>query len=204
MSDSVWPHRRQPTSFRRSWDSPGKNTGVGCHFSYCIHSNVYSPHFTKTHPKPINDLPSLNSIKWSLVNRRIPWKHRYDHVSSDWLLPSPVLRLPALMKYLHIDVLGFLPLVYTCPFIPPHNKVPSVQHSSRPVLSCICHGPSTFAHTTPLLNALPFLSQQGYLMAHSAVAFIATSGLYGFLGYWGNLFSWLVCTLHEAMRNMFL
>ena len=26
------PHRRQPTRFPRPWDSPGKNTGVGCHF----------------------------------------------------------------------------------------------------------------------------------------------------------------------------
>ena len=26
------PHRRQPTRLRRPWDSPGKNTGVGCHF----------------------------------------------------------------------------------------------------------------------------------------------------------------------------
>ena len=32
MSDSVWPHRWQPTSLPRPWDSPGKNTGVGCHF----------------------------------------------------------------------------------------------------------------------------------------------------------------------------
>ena len=32
MSDSVQPHRRQPTRFPRPWDSPGKNTGVGCHF----------------------------------------------------------------------------------------------------------------------------------------------------------------------------
>ena len=28
----MWPHRRQPTSLPRPWDSPGKNTGVGCHF----------------------------------------------------------------------------------------------------------------------------------------------------------------------------
>ena len=26
------PHRWQPTRLRRPWDSPGKNTGVGCHF----------------------------------------------------------------------------------------------------------------------------------------------------------------------------
>ena len=32
MSDSVQPHRRQPTRPCRPWDSPGKNTGVGCHF----------------------------------------------------------------------------------------------------------------------------------------------------------------------------
>ena len=32
MSDSVRPHRRQPTRLPRPWDSPGKNIGVGCHF----------------------------------------------------------------------------------------------------------------------------------------------------------------------------
>ena len=31
MSDSVRPHRRQPNRLPRPWDSPGKNTGVGCH-----------------------------------------------------------------------------------------------------------------------------------------------------------------------------
>ena len=28
----VWPHRRQPTRLPHPCDSPGKNTGVGCHF----------------------------------------------------------------------------------------------------------------------------------------------------------------------------
>ena len=32
MSDSVQPHRRQPMRFPRPWDSPGKDTGVDCHF----------------------------------------------------------------------------------------------------------------------------------------------------------------------------
>ena len=32
MSNSVWPHRWQPSRLPRPWDSPGKNTGVGCHF----------------------------------------------------------------------------------------------------------------------------------------------------------------------------
>ena len=32
MSNSVQPHRQQPTRLPSLWDSPGKNTGVGCHF----------------------------------------------------------------------------------------------------------------------------------------------------------------------------
>ena len=32
MSPHVWPHRQQPARLPRPWDSPGKNTGVGCHF----------------------------------------------------------------------------------------------------------------------------------------------------------------------------
>ena len=32
VSDPVQPHRWQPTRLPRPWDSPGKNTGVGCHF----------------------------------------------------------------------------------------------------------------------------------------------------------------------------
>ena len=31
MSDSVQPHGLQPSRLLRPWDSPGKNTGVGCH-----------------------------------------------------------------------------------------------------------------------------------------------------------------------------
>ena len=29
---TLQPHRQQPTKLPRPWDSPGKNTGVGCHF----------------------------------------------------------------------------------------------------------------------------------------------------------------------------
>ena len=32
MSNPVRPHRQQPTRLPRPWDSPGKNTGVGCRF----------------------------------------------------------------------------------------------------------------------------------------------------------------------------
>ena len=32
MSDSVRPRRREPTRLPHPWDSPSKNTAVGCHF----------------------------------------------------------------------------------------------------------------------------------------------------------------------------
>ena len=32
VSDSLQPHRRQPTRPLHPWDSPGKHIGVGCHF----------------------------------------------------------------------------------------------------------------------------------------------------------------------------
>ena len=32
MSNSVRPHRQQPTRLHCPWESPGKNAGVGCHF----------------------------------------------------------------------------------------------------------------------------------------------------------------------------
>ena len=32
MSDSLWPHRWQPTRLPCPWDSPGKNIGGCCHF----------------------------------------------------------------------------------------------------------------------------------------------------------------------------
>ena len=42
MSDSMRPHRRQPTRCPCPWDSPGKNTGVGCHCLLQIVASVQS------------------------------------------------------------------------------------------------------------------------------------------------------------------
>ena len=40
VSDSVRPHRPQPTRLPQPWDSPGKSTGVGFHCLLC--GNVLS------------------------------------------------------------------------------------------------------------------------------------------------------------------
>ena len=38
---SMQPHRRQPTRLPHPWESPGKNTGVGCRFSDFIAEHFY-------------------------------------------------------------------------------------------------------------------------------------------------------------------
>ena len=74
MSDSVWPHRRQPTRLPHPWDSPGKNTGAGCHFllqcmkvksekwSHSVMSDSQRPHgLQPTRPLRPWDSPGKNT-----------------------------------------------------------------------------------------------------------------------------------------------
>ena len=60
MSDSVQPHRWPPTRLPRPWDSPGKNTGVGCHFLLqCMK--------VRSEKEVAQSCPTLNDLMdWSL------------------------------------------------------------------------------------------------------------------------------------------
>ena len=60
MSNSVRPHRRQPTRLLCPWNSPGKNTGVGCHFLLqCIE--------VKSESEVAESCPTLSDpMGWSL------------------------------------------------------------------------------------------------------------------------------------------
>ena len=50
VSDSVRPHRRQPTRLLCLWESPGKNTGVGCHFLLQCMKVKYKSEVTQSCP----------------------------------------------------------------------------------------------------------------------------------------------------------
>ena len=72
----MWPHRRQPTSLPRPWDSPGKNTGVGCHFLLqCMkvksESEVSQSCPTLRHP--MNCSPPGSSICGIFQARGLEW-----------------------------------------------------------------------------------------------------------------------------------
>ena len=59
QSNSLRPHRRQPTRLPCPWDSPGKNTRVGCHFLLqCMkvkslsHARLFTTPWTTAHQAP--------------------------------------------------------------------------------------------------------------------------------------------------------
>ena len=76
MSDSVRPHRRQPTRLPRPWDSPGKNTGVGCHFLLqCMRVKSESK-VTQSCPTPSDPMdcsPSGSSVHGIFQARVLDW-----------------------------------------------------------------------------------------------------------------------------------
>ena len=78
MSDSVWSHRRQPTRLPRPWDSPGKNTGVGCHFLLqCMkvksESESEVPQSCPTLSDPMDYSPPGSSVHWIFQARVLEW-----------------------------------------------------------------------------------------------------------------------------------
>ena len=97
MSDSVQLHRRQPTRLLCPWDSPGKNTGVGCHFLLqCMKGKV--------------KVKSLSHV-WLFST---PWTAAYQAPSSMGLsggehwsglpLPSPKEKMQFLQNFLRTQI----------------------------------------------------------------------------------------------------
>ena len=72
MSDSVQPHRWQPTRLLCPWDSPGKNTGVGCHFLLqCVKNEVTQS--SPTLSDPMDCSPPGSSVPGILQARVLEW-----------------------------------------------------------------------------------------------------------------------------------
>ena len=90
MSDSVRPHRRQPTRLSRPWDSPGKNTGVGCHFLLqCMKVKVKS--FSRVRPSVTPWTAAFQAPPSVGFSGQVYW--------SGVPLPSPTLDLADIKKH---------------------------------------------------------------------------------------------------------
>ena len=87
MSDSVRPQRRQPIRLLCPWDSPGRNTGVGCHFLLqCMkvksQSEVAQLCLTLSDPMDCS-LPG-SSVQGSFQARVLEWGAIAFSVTSVW------------------------------------------------------------------------------------------------------------------------
>ena len=89
MPDSVRPHRQQPTRLLCPWDSPDKNTGVGCHFLLqCmkVKSESEIAQSCPTFSDPIDCSPPGSSIHGIFQARVLEWvavafsKDRYRNI----------------------------------------------------------------------------------------------------------------------------
>ena len=76
VSDSVRPHRWQPTRLPRPWDSPGKNTGVGCHFFLQCMKGKSESEVTQSCPTlsdPMDCSPPGSSVHGIFQTRVLEW-----------------------------------------------------------------------------------------------------------------------------------
>ena len=76
MSDSVWSHRWQPTRLPCPWDSPSKNTGVGCHFLLqCmrVKSESEVTQLCPTLHDPLDCSPPGSSVHGIFQTRVLEW-----------------------------------------------------------------------------------------------------------------------------------
>ena len=93
VSDSVRPHRRQPTRLCCPWDSPGQNTGVGCHFLLqCmkVKSESEVAQSCPTLSDPMDCSPPGSSVHGIFQARVLEW------VPLPSPLPTPVLQYSGL------------------------------------------------------------------------------------------------------------
>ena len=127
MSDSVQPHTWQPTRLLCPWDSPGKKTGVGCHFLLqCMkvksESKVAQSCPTLSDPmdyslpdSSVHGIFQARVLEWGAIAfsdsdyniPRVPWTARRSNQSILKEI-SPGISLEGLMLKLKLQYFGHL------------------------------------------------------------------------------------------------
>ena len=86
VSESVRHYRRQPTRLGRPWNSPGKNTGVGCHFLLqCMQMKserevaqscptLSDPMDCSPPGSPVPQILQARTLEWVAISFSIAWK----------------------------------------------------------------------------------------------------------------------------------
>ena len=127
LTDSVRPHRRQPTGLHCPWDSPGKDTGVGCHFLLqCIkvksESEVAQSCPTLSDPidgsppgSPVPGILQARTLEWVAISfpNAWKWKVKVKSLSRARLLATPwtaVFQAPPSMGFARQEYWSGVPL----------------------------------------------------------------------------------------------
>ena len=82
------PHRQQPARFHHPWDSPGKNTGVGCHFPlHCmkVKSESEVTQSCPTLSDPMDCSPPGSSIHGIFQARVLEWGAIAFSICDRWI-----------------------------------------------------------------------------------------------------------------------
>ena len=126
MSDSVRPHRRQPTRLLHPWDSPGKNTGVGCHFlsTNCILKFILYIHILSIWETVLLKWDFFISSVQSLSRVRLfvtPWtaaRQASLSITNSWSLMK-LMSIESVMPSNHLNL--------CCPLLLPPSVFPSIR-----------------------------------------------------------------------------
>ena len=109
------PHRRQPTRPHGPWDSPGKNTGVGCHFLLqCMKVKSESevvqlcPTLSNTMDcslpgSPVHGIFQARVLEWGAIaanswTEQLTHTHTHTHTVTNFRFPQIQM---CLLRWLH-------------------------------------------------------------------------------------------------------
>ena len=149
------PHRRQPTRLLHPWDSPGKNTGVGCHFLLqCmkVKSESEVAQSCPTLSDPMDCSPPGSSVHGTFQARILEW------------VPLPSL----LVSY----ECTYVPFLSSLPPTPPPTPVSPPGHQRAPGWAPVLYGscPLAIYFTHGNIHISMLLSQSALASASPAVS----------------------------------
>ena len=115
----MWLHRRQPTRLPRPWDSPGKNSGVGCHFLFQCTKGKSESEIAQSCPTlsdPMDCSLSGSSIHGIFQARVLEWSAILQFQISDlnFLRPSFKVKVGPYPASLRADMRIYRPSMPVC------------------------------------------------------------------------------------------
>ena len=111
------PHRRQPTRLPRPWDSPGKNTGMGCHFFLQCMKVKSESEVTQSCPTltdPMDCSPPGSSVHGIFQARILEWDAIAFSITTEYFKACSCLRALGQVDPREIGSSGYTTMLHGC------------------------------------------------------------------------------------------